>query len=438
MDRSATATALPCVGPTSLAWVVVLEATEHPHLARATDAWHDAAGGLRVQVDVPGGVPLDEWAAARGPLEPGEAVTVLLPVLAVVEHLRHRGVPVTGVGTGGVLVDTRGAPVLVRAELGGAAGQEARSDVAGLVAFVAAVLGRVRWPHGQDPPSVELEGATERVEVVELVHDLAEPLPLATPDPGRCDVATKDPDPQEEPAPPAWTALLPESAVVERALAWWARGGPRAAVASLRAVRPRFWVTAGAVGGALVASAVVLGGGGPAGTAAPAGTTVTPRAVGEPPVAPPAGGPLAPPTEPDRRDAAVGADAGEAVAGEAVAGDGPGGAAGSLVTGDDPGEAAAVLLAARQECLHELDEACLLEVDDAASPLLGHDLAFVRAPAGERPEPGVCVDLVETARWGGSALLRCERAGTTAASVLVVRTEAGWRLREIAPAGEGP
>lgn len=426
MTCSASAPALPCVGATSLAWAVVLEAVEHPHLARATDVWHDASGGLRVRVDVPGGVPLDAWAAARGPVEPGEAVTVLLPVLAVVAHLRHGGVPVTGVGVGDVLVDARGAPVLARAEVGHAAGQEAREDGAGLVALVAAVLGLVRWPHGQGPPTAELGSATQLVEVVELVHDLAEPLPLATPDPERRALAPVGPDPHDEPTPPAWTALLPEAEVVERALAWWSRVGPRTALASLRTVRPRYWVTAVAVGAALVASAVLLGGEGPGDAAAPVDPVATTATAGAPSAAP-TGSPPEGPAGAVPHGSPVGSD---------VA-DPSGGTAGSEVAGDDPGAAAAVLLAAREECLHELDGACLLEVDDAASPLLSDDLALLQAPAGARPEPGACSDLVETARWGGSALLRCERAGTTAASVLVVRTEAGWRLREIAPAGEG-
>jgi len=100
--------------------------------------------------------------------------------------------------------------------------------------------------------------------------------------------------------------------------------------------------------------------------------------------------------------------------------------------------AALVLLPAREECLRELDGACLREVDHAASPLLRDDLAFLAEPAGAPRESGACADVAETARWGGSALLHCVRDGTTAASVLVVRTEAGWRLREIAPSGEEP
>ena len=61
--------------------------------------------------------------------------------------------------------------------------------------------------------------------------------------------------------------------------------------------------------------------------------------------------------------------------------------------------------------------------------------AAVAEPAGGAATPAKCTTVDEAARWGGTALLTCARAGTTAASVLVVRTEAGWRLREVVTSG---
>lgn len=428
MTRSDAAPTLPVLSPTSLEWVVVLEGVDHPHLARAAEAWHDGDGALHLQVDVPHALTLECWAAARGPMEPGEAVTVLLPVLAAVGHLLHRGVPVVGLNVAGVLVDPRGTPVLARAELGDVSAPGGDPGLAGVVAFVTTVLDRVRGPHGLEPPTPSVAQATQLVEVVELVHDLAEPLPLATVAPGPAGAPARDDGQVEVTGPPAWTALLPESEVVERALAWWARSGPRGVVAALRVVRPRFWAT-GVVGvGALVASTALFGGAG-SGTAPAAGDPVvagpsasaTARAT---PDGPPASLPLA--EGPPDLEAGAGTERSD------------GTSADEAVLGDDPGAAATVLLSAREVCLRELDGACLREVDHAASPLLGDDLTFLAEPAGVAPVSGGCGDLAETARWGGSALLRCERDGTTAASVLVVRTEAGWRLREIAPSGERP
>ncbi|GAB2972117.1 serine/threonine-protein kinase [Frigoribacterium salinisoli] len=431
-----TRSTLPVTGPASMGWLVALEGVQHPHLARPVDAWHDRDGTLHLRVAVPDGVTLREWADARGPLDPGEAVTVLLPVLAAVGHLRHRGVRVVGLGLGDVLVDARGAPVLARADLDGPGSGSVDDGLAGVLAFVATVLEGVRWPPGAESPAAPLGRASQLVEVVELVHDLAEPLPLATTVRGAASVPPAAPP--EPPAPPAWTALLPESEVVDRALAWWARSGPGGLVAGLRAVRPRFWATGVAVLGALVASASLVGDRGADGT--PLGDPATRPSAAAAPSGPVTDGPPRTPL-PDvasAEDPLADADA-RVDAGEQVGASGDAGAdAGTAVRADDPAAAARVLLRAREECLRELDAACLHEVDHASSPLLGDDLAFLAEPAGAPRESGACTGLTETARWGGSALLRCERDGTTAASVLVVRTEAGWRLREVAPSGGGP
>jgi len=414
------------LAPVGLDWIVALEACDHAHLARPLDAWHDDGGELHLVVE-PEGTVLSAWLEERAGIEPGEAVTVLLPVLAAVAHLRHRGAEVSSLPVAGVLVDGHGTPVLARAHLGPGPRAARAPHVAAAAALTSAVLGCVRGEAG-GVGSRRATTASTLDELVELVHDLAEPLPLATVSQAPAPSSTAPAADDGAAAAPAWAALLPESAVVERVLAWWARGGPRTVPAALRTVRPRFWVVGTGVVGALVASLVLLGDPG-AGVASdgpddrPVASSVPPSSTGE--------------EAPHPTDAAVPTDVvpTDVVPTDAPLApqDRPEDAASAALDADDPVAAASVLLAAREECLRDLVGSCLREVDHEGSPLLAADLAFLAEPGAIAPGEADCQELVERARWGGSALLACDRPGTATASVLVVRTEAGWRLRELVP-----
>jgi hypothetical protein len=136
---------------------------------------------------------------------------------------------------------------------------------------------------------------------------------------------------------------------------------------------------------------------------------------------------------------------------------------GGLAEGDDPVRAASALLASRRRCLVASSSACLERSHQADSPLWHADRASFGEAADGGSSDGVgtenfgdgsrarCVDgyagvclasLVE--RTGGSALIALtpveddavENGGNSGvyarpASILVVRTDAGWRLREI-------
>jgi hypothetical protein len=102
-----------------------------------------------------------------------------------------------------------------------------------------------------------------------------------------------------------------------------------------------------------------------------------------------------------------------------------------VVRGDDVVAAVSVLLLARVTCVREPSRSCLADVDQAGSPVAVADARVL-------DEPGTTADVVlpvrvesEVQRLGDSVLLDCRTADDEPASVLAVRTEAGWRLREV-------
>ena len=109
------------------------------------------------------------------------------------------------------------------------------------------------------------------------------------------------------------------------------------------------------------------------------------------------------------------------------------------LTGDDPLAAARALVTARERCLNSLSVICLDRVDEAGSGALEDDRAAIRKTqqGGELPDPlegasGAGVpELIE--RLGDSALVRLGDAAS--ASLLLVKSEAGWRIRDVIAAG---
>ena len=107
-----------------------------------------------------------------------------------------------------------------------------------------------------------------------------------------------------------------------------------------------------------------------------------------------------------------------------------------IVSGDDPVAAVTVLLAARTACLAAGSASCLTEVDQGGSAALTADTAQIQGRQQGQLGPvslNRSASLIE--RTGNIALVQLEPSleGTDSkpASVLVVKGEAGWRLREI-------
>ncbi|WP_345062849.1 hypothetical protein [Leifsonia kafniensis] len=118
----------------------------------------------------------------------------------------------------------------------------------------------------------------------------------------------------------------------------------------------------------------------------------------------------------------------------------------AAISSDDPVAASVALLTLRSACLAESSVLCLDNVDQAGSAAMAADRYAVRMAQQSASEPpgqrfGTDATLVE--RNGDSALIEIERAPAEGedpaaapgyskpASLLVIRGEAGWRVREI-------
>lgn len=379
----------------------------------------------------------------RQGLELGEAVTVLVPIATALERMHAAGVAHGAVTARRVRFTANGSPTLLGfadAELFDPESPEVRralvpaviADRAALLALAEAVLARVAGAAALElletvrraPPSrlaVTLVDGLFRAspglpvrfqaddDPIELTHGASRPVPAP---------------PHRRPVDPLRAALgieLPDALVDEvldgrplRALTATVRSRARGRPRRERVARPR----AGdgpRMGRRPPRPAVVAG---LAGAIAAVVAWFAVPAAGEPqPPVPSASAvavddplptdPLDPATEPHPElDALV---------------------------GDDAGAAAVVLLTTRADCLRELDAGCLAAVDQADSAALRTDLAWIAAtvdgePVGEVPalRPGA---VTGTQPLGGAAVVAVD--GTPPASLLLVRSEAGWRIRDV-------
>ena len=169
-------------------------------------------------------------------------------------------------------------------------------------------------------------------------------------------------------------------------------------------VRPGFWITAGLVALALVVAVLAI----PAGSSRDDG-----RAASASP-------------EPVRTARAPGT----AAPGTPRTGGSP------ALRSDDPVTALEALVEARAECYRQVSVRCLAEVDQAGSAALAADVASIRTiqEGGELSAvPGENVAGVRLVQGlGDTALLRAANwsVNSEPASILIMRTEAGWRIRD--------
>jgi len=115
--------------------------------------------------------------------------------------------------------------------------------------------------------------------------------------------------------------------------------------------------------------------------------------------------------------------------------DSPTGSADPVVMGDDPIAAAVVLLELRDRCFRELSVICLDDVAQQGSSALATDQAAVRDAqnGAELPPPLTAgaerLSIVEQA--GDAVLLEWDTpAQNEPASLLLMKGEAGWRIRD--------
>jgi hypothetical protein len=353
----------------------------------------------------------------RNTIERGEVVTLLAPLARLVTELQLAGVAHGNLGAASIHLGERGAPVLLglgHATLFGAGAPPAAldhepaaaADRSALGALALHLLERVRdaqqdargmefaqWIRAA-PPVFEFPSALE-----ERLFDWAEAMPIAFPHgaslgkadaavtvparlgPAAATAAAALPEPREsEPAPVSRGWLAAE--LLENPFAELRRRATRLA----HGVRRRYWIAAAGIVVALVLALSLL----------------------------PAGG--APPVQRAAMRTSTPTPARTAV-------DLP----------DDPLLALPLLLKARASCFRDLSVLCLDDVDEASSAAFSTDAAAIQQiqQGGEitssETENGETASLVE--RLGDSALLSLG-AEHNPASVLMIRSGAGWRIRD--------
>lgn len=435
-----------------------LARASHRHLLRLDDV-----------STAPGGLPclilqrLSSLSLARlltsGPLPAGEAVTILAPLALAVAELHRVGVAHGSIRPAVVRFDADGAPVL--AGFGSAvlfgefpvppqesslppallAGQEAViDDLDRLTALCLATLGEETGLSGWLRKAPRQDPAPFAAELADRMFALAEPRPVrfgrsatdAPPDAvppriGGVERSGPEPGPTPEPevAPSVSSAIV--GRFFDRIGGLLDRGSISTArarvVEVLRPVRRPVWIVAGVVAACVVAAAALL----------PSG-----ESTGEPATV--------------MGDADSGTGTGR-IADVAVADAGP---IDPAIAGDDPLAAATALLAARAACFATGSVQCLDGVDQAGSAALEADAYAVRMAqeggtdstgAGHAASgfEGATLSVVE--RLGDSVLLTVEpvtmstgtgstgtgSTGAGATTLLVIRIEAGWRIRDLVP-----
>ncbi len=382
-----------------------------PHVVELIDLTTGPSGVPALILERMRTATLSRMLRERAHVSVGEAITILAPIAMALRRIHAAGVVHGGLGLDVVMFNDAGAPVIAgfgRAALiapklpqvGLDAEAGVRSDIVSFIAVANCVMQRVVEPHAAEltvrlsvEPDTDFAGWLDSLESHLFTLGRAEPVRLtadgaSTPSlPNRA--LTASPVVEPEPARSGLLAALAlpdwaESLIADRAV--FGR-----LVSALAVVRARVWVVAGAVAAALVvASLVVPTTVSDATTRPTASATVETTAAPEPP---------------------------------------------SLVEGDDPVAALPLLLASRERCIRDLSVLCLDDVAHIGSSALAADQQLIRdvQAGGEVPEllTVVATEIVLEERLGNSALLSLgDVAESEPASVLLMKVEAGWRIRD--------
>lgn len=403
----------------------------HDHLARVLEVVELDDGHVAVFAEHVVGTTLEHVCGARGPLGPGETVTVAIPVAQALDALHRAGLVHGAVGVRSIVLDPGGRPVLTVSAAALAAGGDPRDDVRTLVAVVVAHL-RPDPPDGATAPRHATSSGADgglREALEDLLRTDREGVPVtADRVVDRC-FRTCAPRPVRLPTADELrrVALTAGSvgALRRRPPAEPGRGGAPAPTERRRATRP-----ARAMALLAVAVTVVVAVGiatlGPVGVPAVGGGSPHARS----------------------SDAPRSIDAPRSAGSTTVP---------RLDTPADPDEAAATLTRRRAELLGTGDAARLGEVEVVGGPAHVADSALLSRLAGDRLE-GLRAEVAEVtvlpaeasqearvlvessasgyARRAADGTVRATGDAASSRVVLVLRwTDAGWRVWDVvAPA----
>ncbi|MBF4569192.1 hypothetical protein ITJ57_10490 [Plantibacter sp. VKM Ac-2880] len=433
----------------------ILSRLDHPHIVKLIDVAEDPGGLPCLLVERLAGGTLGELLRRRESIAPGEAVTILAPLVDAVRAAHLAGIAHGGIAATAVSFAADGRPVLAgwsqavavdRPGLSGGTGRPDPGFVEDWSAFSRLMDGVLRSTPSADQPTTEpwvaeLAPGLADHEIAnrlqQRIHALARPLPVLL---DRVD-------------PPTGTAADDIRAAVEHDRAMRATTPPtrRAAAEARRRTpvaarfRQRLDVRPGrrspvaaadrpeARRGSPSRRRLVLGGAGAAVVLASTAMVLLPP---EAPSTADAGSSSQQPSTPEPRsstpapvpsvqaDAAASAEAVDAV---------------DAVEGDDPLAAARALVLRRDQCRSSSDATCLWEAVEPGSPFGDEE----QVGDGIGPIEAATLELVD--RQGDAAVLRgtAEAAATDdvapkrrqPVTLLVVRGETGWRLREVFTAG---
>jgi hypothetical protein len=378
------------------------------HVVALEDVSVDEHDAVLVLERLPNGT-LAELLEHRGGLDAGEAVTILAPLATTIDRIHAAGVAHGRLSLGAVCFSGDGAPTLTGfggAQLFAAASPEVvletvpavLADRAGVREIAALVLSRVvgeRAAAARAAAAAITDAAPGAVAA--QLFDVADPAPVrfdaadevVTARMGEPQALEPADDPPGRVLPPWLMTLMPE----------WVGDRLAEPVARIAAVWTAWDVRRRRLAlGALAGSVTVL-----------VAVAAVPAPSGQPPVVAVSSGPS--PAASDEPELP-----------------------------DDPVAAAVLLLAARDRCLRDLSLLCLDGVVQPDSAAHADDTALIRAvqDGAEYPEAGIVEgDPVLVERLGDAALIDLP-PGSAPASVLLLRTANGWRIRDYldAPAGD--
>lgn len=379
--------------------IAALSSASHAHVVRVREVGTAATGLPFLVLERLESSSIATLLASRPAVAAGEAVTMLAPVIAAVGALHSSGVAHGSIAPARVLFRASGAPVLTglgRATLfvppSSAAmlssSRPVLEDRLALSRLVQSVVLRCEndgglgvWLSACERDGFP-DGFTESL--LSRVFSLGQPTPVRVVvpvEPPTAVVVVASPEPRSMGFLSALRSRLPAEHSVESVLS------------AVRTVRRPIWVAAGIGVSSLVAVLLLV----PPSTGE--ASSSTPGAPGSP----------RQDSEEERPESAV--------------------------MKDDPGVAFAELLAERSRCIRDLSILCLESVAQSGSAALNDDAALIRSI--ERAETTGIVADVEAAsivlveRHGDAALVSYELGEKREpASALLVKGEAGWRIRD--------